>query len=112
MSINIINKLGLDHFFSGIIGGDTLPKPKPSPDPVEAAIRLTGGRKETAIMVGDSMTDVKAARAANIPVIVVSFGYTEIAPADLGADAIIDHFDELIPTVKTVSSRKADTSSA
>ena len=112
MSVDIINKLGLGHFFSGIIGGDTLPKPKPDPGPVEAAIKLTGGRKDRAIMVGDSITDVKAARAANVSVIAVSFGYTEVAPADLGADAVIDHFDELIPTVKTVSCRKTHAPSA
>jgi phosphoglycolate phosphatase len=50
-------------------------------------------------MVGDSGTDVGAARNAGVPVVVVSFGYTRVAPRDLGADAVIDHFDELIPTI-------------
>ena len=103
MSVAIIEGLKLNHFFSGIIGGDTLAHAKPNPAPIHAAIGLTGGSTETAIMVGDSITDVRAAFAAGIPVIAVTFGYTEIAPRDLGADAIIDHFDQLIPTIKKVA---------
>ena len=53
-------------------------------------------------MVGDSQTDVACARAAGVPVLVVSFGYTRIAPRDLGADAVIDHFDELIPALDQI----------
>ena len=48
-----------------------------------------------AIMVGDSATDVNAARNANIPVIAVSFGYSSVDPAELGADILIDNMREL-----------------
>ena len=48
-------------------------------------------------MVGDSISDTAAARAAAVPCIVVSFGYTEIAPGELGGDHLIDHFDQLPP---------------
>jgi phosphoglycolate phosphatase len=48
-------------------------------------------------MVGDSAADVGAARAAGAPSIVVSFGYTEIAAAELGGDCVIDHFSQLPP---------------
>lgn len=112
MSIEIIRKLELEGFFSGIIGGDTLLKPKPDPRPIHAAIELTGGTRERAVMVGDSITDVQAARAANIPVIAVSFGYTEISPNNLGADEVIDHFDELIPAIQRVLSISAGTADA
>ena len=54
-------------------------------------------------MVGDSITDILAARAAGVPAVAVSFGYTEIAPHDLGADAVIDHFDELISALDQVT---------
>jgi phosphoglycolate phosphatase len=54
-----------------------------------------GGEHKRALLVGDSETDVKTARAAGVPVILVSFGYTEIPVAKLGGDAIIDSFDEL-----------------
>ena len=46
-------------------------------------------------MVGDSINDVLAAKNAKVPVVVVSFGYTDIPPADLGGDALIDRFDQL-----------------
>jgi phosphoglycolate phosphatase len=51
-------------------------------------------------MVGDSMTDVATARAANVPVIAVDFGYTEIPPSELGADRLISHFDALPDAVR------------
>jgi phosphoglycolate phosphatase len=54
-------------------------------------------------MIGDSETDVATARAARVPVIVVSFGYTETPPHELGADLVIDHFDELERALQTVA---------
>lgn len=101
-SVAILNGLDLGKYFLGIIGGDTLQTAKPDPAPVDAAIALTKGLQSSAIMVGDSITDVTAAHAAGIPVIVVSFGYTDIEPHNLGADSVIDHFDELIPTLTKI----------
>jgi phosphoglycolate phosphatase len=46
-------------------------------------------------MIGDSASDVGVAKAAGVPSIVVTFGYTEIAAAELGGDHLIDHYDEL-----------------
>ena len=46
-------------------------------------------------MVGNSITDVKIARAAGVPVVLVDFGYTDKPAAELGADRVISHFDEL-----------------
>jgi phosphoglycolate phosphatase len=51
-------------------------------------------------MVGDSITDVSTARAANIPLVVVDFGYTEIPPKRLGGDRLISHFDALNAAVQ------------
>ena len=48
-----------------------------------------------AVMVGDSVTDLKTARAAGVPCILVSFGYTPVPAASLGADLVLDNFDEL-----------------
>ena len=105
-SIAILHGLALDKYFCGIIGGDTLPTAKPHPEPIEAAIGLTKGYKSSSIMVGDSITDVNAAHAAGIPVIAVSFGYTDIAPNNLGADSVIDHFDQLIPAINKISATR------
>lgn len=52
-------------------------------------------RPETALMVGDSINDVRAARGAGVAIAVVSFGYTAISAAELGADALIDRFEQL-----------------
>ena len=67
-----------------------------------AAVRAADG---SAVMVGDSANDVAVARAAGVPVVVVSFGYTAIAPAELGADAVIDAFAELPATLAALARR-------
>jgi len=94
----------LDDRFAAVVGGDTLARRKPDPDPlieVIARVRSAPGRT---VLVGDSIIDIKTARAAGVPVIGVSFGYTEIAMKDLGADAVIDHFDELDAALMAVRS--------
>jgi phosphoglycolate phosphatase len=91
----LLKALALDGYFSAVVGADAAPRPKPDASHLLKAIADAGGDPARAVMVGDSETDVLAARAAGTPVIVVPFGYTEIAPEDLGADALIRHFDDL-----------------
>jgi phosphoglycolate phosphatase len=98
MSEVILERLELAHFFDAVLGGDSLAVAKPHPAPLLTAIERAGGGAG-AVMVGDSHTDVATARAAGVAVVVVSFGYTRIAPRELGADAVIDHFDELVPAI-------------
>ena len=78
-----------------VIGADSAPAPKPDARHLLTAIAAAGGQPGRALMVGDSASDIGAARAAHVPSVAVSFGYTEIAPADLGAGHLIDHFREL-----------------
>ncbi|HJM61642.1 MAG TPA: phosphoglycolate phosphatase [Alphaproteobacteria bacterium] len=99
MSEVILARLGLNRFFASVLGGDSLAVRKPDPAHLLEAIGRAGGNRDAAVMVGDSTTDVRAARNARVPVVAVSFGYTRIAPAELGADALIDHFDELLPAL-------------
>ncbi len=91
--------LGLSDRFFTIIGGDTLGpgRAKPKPDLIELMIERGGGGK--AAFVGDTTYDVGAARAAGVPVVAVSFGFNDIPVRQLGADAVIDHFNELIPAL-------------
>jgi phosphoglycolate phosphatase len=63
--------------------------------PLLKTIAASGGASDRAIMVGDSITDIKTARAARVPVIAVDFGYTDVPVAELGPDRVISHFDEL-----------------
>ena len=53
-------------------------------------------------MVGDSRSDVATAKAAGIPVVAVTFGYSDVPVAELDPDRIIDHFDDLFPAVRSL----------
>jgi phosphoglycolate phosphatase len=103
LSLKLIGELGLSDLFPVILGADSRPYRKPDPRHLFDTISALGGRKESAVLVGDSETDVATARAANVPVIVVSFGYTETPPRELGADLVIDHFDALEQALQTVA---------
>jgi phosphoglycolate phosphatase len=97
---DILMQLGLAGRFVTIIGGDTMGKgrAKPEPDPIfEAIYRCGGGRF---VFVGDSTYDMAAARAASVPVIAAAFGYCDKPADELGADAVIAGFEELIPALQ------------
>lgn len=90
--------------FACVIGGDTLGagRSKPAPDPILAMIERCGGGP--AAFVGDTVYDVQAAKAAGVPVIACAFGFLQRPVESLCADAVIGHFDELIPTLAGLSS--------
>ncbi|PKB24872.1 phosphoglycolate phosphatase [Novosphingobium kunmingense] len=92
----LLGALGLDDRFAAIIGAGTYPL-KPAPDALHAMVEQCGGG--TAAFVGDTTFDTAAARAAALPCIAVSFGFNDRPARDLGADAVIDHFDDLIPAL-------------
>jgi phosphoglycolate phosphatase len=95
LSFKLMDALNLRRYFPVILGADSQPYRKPDPRHLLDTVAKLGGDPRNAVMVGDSETDVTTARAADIPVILVSFGYTEIPVRQLGGDMIIDHFDEL-----------------
>ncbi len=91
----LIERLGVAGRFAFICGQDTFGVGKPDPKPLLGTIAASGGVLARAIMVGDSVTDIKTARAAGLPVIAVDFGYTDVPVTELGPDRVISHFDEL-----------------
>ena len=95
LSLTLLNALGLSDRFSAIVGADAAPASKPDPRHLTTAIERAGGRIDRAVMVGDSASDARAARNARVPLVLVSFGYTDIPVADLEPDILIDHFDAL-----------------
>jgi phosphoglycolate phosphatase len=95
LSIALLDQLGLTRRFAAVIGADSAPARKPDPRHLLTAIAAAGGSPDRALMVGDAAPDVDAARAAGVPSIVVTFGYTEIPAAELGGDCLIDRFSEL-----------------
>ena len=102
LSRQLLEQLGIDRYFPVVIGGDTLSVKKPDPEHLFEAVRLLGGDRNATIMVGDSETDIDAAKNAGMPSICVSFGYTRLPVTELGADIIIDHFDEFPRALATL----------
>lgn len=99
MARKLFDELGLTRRFACIIGAGTYPL-KPAPDALHAMVAQCGGG--AAAFVGDTTFDTGAARAAGLPSVAVSFGFCDAAPHQLGADAVIDHFDGLIPVLATL----------
>ena len=95
MARKLLGELGLAERMAAIVGGDTLAVRKPAAEPILTMIEQSGGGR--AAFVGDSIYDVMAARAAATPSIVVRFGFLDRPAEDLGADHVIDHYDELVP---------------
>ncbi len=100
LSVALIAALGWTERFAANLGFDSVPAAKPDAGHVAATIAAIGGDAATTIFVGDSITDVSAARAAGVPVIVVGFGFSDRPVEDLGADAVIGHFNDLVPTLE------------
>ena len=91
----LMERLGVADRFAFICGQDTFGVGKPDPKPLIGTVEAAGGTTSRAIMIGDSATDIKTARAAGLPVICVDFGYTDVPVTELGPDRVISHFDEL-----------------
>ena len=96
MTRALLDALGLTDRFACIIGAGTYLL-KPAPAALNAMVVQCGGG--AAAFVGDTTFDIGAARAAGLPSIAVSFGFCDAPPHELGADAVIDHFDQLIPAL-------------
>ncbi|MEL0210378.1 MAG: HAD-IA family hydrolase [Novosphingobium sp.] len=104
LAVKLFEELGLLHRFACVIGGDTLGRhrAKPKPDMLHEMVSRCGGGR--AAFVGDTTFDVGAAKAAQMPVVAVRFGFNDLPADDLGADAVIDHYDELVPTLERLAS--------
>jgi phosphoglycolate phosphatase len=94
-ALELLKVLGIIDRFAFVSGKDTFDMFKPDPRHLTETIARSGGDPRRAVMVGDSETDIKTAKAAKIPVVGVTFGYTNIHVRDLGADEVIDHFVDL-----------------
>jgi phosphoglycolate phosphatase len=94
----LLERLDLMRWVDVVVGGDTCERRKPDPQPLLFACESLGVPASQALMVGDSINDVAAARAANIPVICVPYGYNEGKdPRTLACDAMIDTLAGLPP---------------
>jgi phosphoglycolate phosphatase len=95
-TLPILDTLGIRHFFDVVISGDSLPQKKPHPAPLLYGAEFFGVSTDKALMIGDSISDVKAARAAGFRIVCMSYGYNHGADIHSAeADAVIDSFAEL-----------------
>jgi phosphoglycolate phosphatase len=99
LSKRLLDALQLSDRFTAICGPDTFGIHKPDPQMFRATVLKAGGEPHRAIMVGDSITDIRTARAANVPVVAVDFGYTDVPVATLGPDRVISAFGELAAAI-------------
>ena len=97
----LLRDLGLIDDFSIVISGDTLAKKKPDPAPLLHGAEFFNCKPEDAMMIGDSVSDVAAARAAGFQIVCMSYGYNHgVDIREAAPDAVIDSLDEIYPLLE------------
>ena len=100
-TIPLLKDLGVYDHFAIVVSGDTLPEKKPHPRPLLHAAEFFGVKPEKALMLGDSVSDVKAARAAGFQIVCMSYGYNHgVDIREARPDAVIDSMVELVPLLE------------
>jgi phosphoglycolate phosphatase len=107
LSVRLLDTLQLTRHFAAICGQDTFGVQKPDPEVFRQTVLRAGGMPDNAVMVGDSGTDIRTARAAAVPVIAVDFGYTEVPIATLQPDRIIGSFADLPAAIREIEAEHA-----
>ncbi|AZS51419.1 phosphoglycolate phosphatase [Entomomonas moraniae] len=93
----LLKELGIGHYFDWFIGGDSLPQKKPAPEPLLYVLDQAGVKREEVLFVGDSRSDVRAAKAANIPCAALTYGYNHGEPiANENPTWVIDDLNDLL----------------
>lgn len=94
----LLERMGIAGFFGATVSGDTLAEKKPHPAPLLHACRLLGFEVADALMIGDSANDAEAARAAGMPVLLVTYGYSEGVPVDsIECDGLLSSLVDALP---------------
>lgn len=91
----IVKRLGIEHFFVRVVAGDTLPYRKPDPRALQEVMNSFGTPPAATLMVGDSEVDAATAHAANVPFILMTYGYHRGPIDSISSVATLDHFGEL-----------------
>jgi phosphoglycolate phosphatase len=94
--VPLLERKGLARYFAVVFGGDAFPVRKPDPLPLLKACEALGSTPPETLMIGDSVNDARAARAAGCPVVLVTYGYNHGEPVhDVDADAFVDRLDDV-----------------
>ena len=96
----LLDSLGLADRFEVVLGAGVLPTRKPDPAPVRWVLDRLAVSPASAMMVGDSRNDILAAQAAGVRAVAVGYGYSKVPVANLGADVVIDRFEDLLALVE------------
>lgn len=104
----VLEALDLRRYFVSIICGDTLEYRKPDARHIFHTLDDMGAALNTAAFIGDSETDIEAANNAGMPSVLVSFGYCHVPFDRLGANALIDHFDQLDAALDGIAEKMTD----
>ena len=96
----LLARLGVRDLFHAVVGADTLPVRKPDPEALRETVARAGGDVARAVMVGDTETDHRTARAAGVPSVLVAFGPEGAGIARLGPDALLHDYASLTTTVE------------
>jgi phosphoglycolate phosphatase len=99
----ILEGLKLMPPIAAVAGADTFPVRKPDPGHILMLIDKIAGRRDRAVMIGDSIHDVQAAHGAGLPAVLVSWGYTAKPADELGAEAVIEHFGGLPDALERIA---------
>ena len=95
-TLPLLKDLGISDYFELVVCGDTLPKKKPDPMPLLHAAEKLGAKPAQSLMLGDSQSNVKAARAAGFNIICMSYGYNHGEDIrNYKPDAVVDSMDEI-----------------
>lgn len=95
-TLPLLKDLNIFNYFESVISGDSLARKKPDPLPLLHSAKILGVNPEDSMMLGDSMSDVKAARAAGFSITCMSYGYNHGIDIRLSEpDAVIDSMKEL-----------------
>lgn len=98
-ALEILDQMGISPYLTAVVAGDTIPGvKKPDPRHLQATLEKMAVTADDAVMIGDNGNDVAASRAAGVKVVLMSYGYTRVPAAELGADAVVDGFADLPAT--------------
>ena len=104
LAVELVKRLGIADLFGALVGADTFPVRKPDPLPYIAAVERTGGTVARSLLVGDTQTDRDTARAAGVPIVLVTFGPEGHAITRLNPDALLHHYNDLPALAETLIS--------
>jgi phosphoglycolate phosphatase len=104
-TLPLLARIGFERYFAVVVCGDTLPKKKPDPMPLTHAAERMRVQPGEMVMIGDSINDAQAARAAGCPVFCVTYGYNEGHDVrSLDVDAIVPSLTEAAALIRKASS--------